>query len=354
MRIHRLPSLALPLLCASALLLGACRVRDAEALSDDEPSGDRPVAELAAHGDYRITGPYVHENLTVFLIHGADRSSGTLLTLQEAMAAKTLVVHETSNVNELEVENLGDEEVFIQASEIVKGGKQDRVMAIDMIVPPKSGRVPIAAFCVEHGRWQKRGDEDASMFAGSSDALSSKELKIAAKYDADQNRVWNAVSESQAKLERSVGAPVADARSASSLQLTLENGDVAKLTDEYVAKLAGLVEGKDDVIGYAFAVNGVVNSADVYGSAALFRKLWPKMLRAAAVEAIAERGTSTPTVHADAADIAGVIADAERGRATRKPDAGKARGYAFESEKNLLFETRADDDIWVHRNYVTK
>ena len=60
------------------------------------------------------------------------------------------------------------------------------------------------------------------------------------------------------------------------------------MADGYIKKLSGIIDGKSDVIGYAFAVNGKISSSDVYGSNALFRQLWPKLLKASAVEAIAE------------------------------------------------------------------
>src|SRR5687768_12030165 len=90
---------------------------------------------------YRIDEPAIYKNLAVFLIHGEDQAGvGDILTLQEAMAKDVLVVHETSNVNELLVENRSSQfDVFIQAGDIVKGGKQDRVLAVDVIVPPNSG-----------------------------------------------------------------------------------------------------------------------------------------------------------------------------------------------------------------------
>jgi hypothetical protein len=62
-------------------------------------------------------------------------------------------------VNELIVENLSDEEVYIQSGDIVKGGRQDRTLGYDLIVPKKSGKVKITSFCVEHGRWSARGRE---------------------------------------------------------------------------------------------------------------------------------------------------------------------------------------------------
>src|SRR5262245_33300495 len=112
---------------------------------------NRPVT------DYTVTGPYTHKNLTVFLLHGANQSQGrTPLTLQEAMRQRKVVVRETGDVNKLTIQNRSNEDVFVQAGDIVKGGQQDRTLALDLIVPPKSGRIPIEAFCVEHGRWSRR------------------------------------------------------------------------------------------------------------------------------------------------------------------------------------------------------
>src|SRR3982750_4118434 len=86
-------------------------------------------AEAQSNG-YRISAPYSYKNLTVFLIYGKDElKNKNILTLQEALDRKIFAVYETSDVNELQVENKSkDFEVFIQAGDIVKGGKQDRVL----------------------------------------------------------------------------------------------------------------------------------------------------------------------------------------------------------------------------------
>ena len=103
--------------------------------------------------DYRISGPYVHKNLTIFLVHGKDILKGhTFLTLQEALAQKKVIVYETKDVNELAIRNLSNQDIYVQAGDIVRGGEQDRMISLDFIVPPRSGRMPIAAFCVESGR----------------------------------------------------------------------------------------------------------------------------------------------------------------------------------------------------------
>src|SRR4051812_25224687 len=74
-------------------------------------------------GQYTLSGPYTHENLTVWLIHGADKLKGrSFLTLQEALEKKVVVLHETGDVNELAIENVSaDQEVYVQSGDIVKG-----------------------------------------------------------------------------------------------------------------------------------------------------------------------------------------------------------------------------------------
>jgi hypothetical protein len=309
---------------------------------------------------YKITGPYTHKNLSIYLIHDSDQQGQadgkTYLTLQEAMQQKKVVVHETQNVNELAIENVSSEEVYVQAGDIVKGGQQGRVLSYDLIVPPHSGRLPLSAFCVEHGRWSGRGAETVTVFSASEKALSSKDLKLAAKRSRSQQEVWRNVAVAQEKLARNVNAAVAEPASATSLQLTLENKQVKTTAQDYLKQLTPLIEGKPDVIGYAFAINGQLNSADVYSSAALFQKLWAKLLEASAVEAIAELNQSKPAKAVTAEDVRATLAEAERGAVDDKEVTNRVRLITRESGKHLFFETRDRQcgDAWVHRNYLAK
>ena len=152
----------------------------------------RPVLAEGGKGDakvkdgpaaYTISGPFTHDNLTIFLLHGKDTLSGKpLLTLQEALEQKKAVVHEPAQVNELSIENVSsDVEIYVQPGDIVKGGRQDRLIAYDLILPPKSGKVPVASFCVEAGRWAKRGGEADAYFGSSGNVANSKDLKVAAQ-----------------------------------------------------------------------------------------------------------------------------------------------------------------------------
>jgi len=318
-----------------------------------------PVGHRPETGNYKITGPYTHDNLSVFLIHGKDRISGkTFITLQEALTQRKVIVYETRSVNELAIENISNDEIYVQAGEIVKGGQQDRALAIDMIVPARSGKMPIAAFCVEHGRWTKRGTEQVTTFNSSAEVISTKELKMAAKSARSQGAVWQNVTVAQDKLSSNVGGRVNAAASESSLQLALENKAVQKSANEYIKALSGVVNDQDDVIGYAFAINGKVNSADVYASSSLFKKLWPKLLKASAIEAIAEFSQKAKFAPVPKDAVRGFLDTSETGKAAEKSEdlTKRIQLVTRESDANIFFETRdrAQKEVWVHRNYIKK
>ena len=111
--------------------------------------------------------------------------------------------------------------------------------------------------------------------------------------------MWDNVKQEQEKVKATLGAAVTANASPSSFQLTLESPEVKAKVAEYEAALRAAGEERPGVVGVVFAVNGKVTGAEVYGSSALFRKAWPKLLNSAAVEAIAERAdapASAPTV----------------------------------------------------------
>ena len=106
----------------------------------------------SAPSDFKLSGPYTHDNLSIFLVHSrSTRAGAQYVTLKDAMEMKKVVVYETGNVNSLAIENVSSNAVFIQGGDIVKGGQQDRVIPNDFVLPPKSGRLPVAAFASSAG-----------------------------------------------------------------------------------------------------------------------------------------------------------------------------------------------------------
>jgi hypothetical protein len=338
-------------LTAALLLCAAAAAQKGEPQPPPAKPIERPTLAL------RLSGPYTHDNLTIFLIHGDDQMKGRkFLTLDEALEQKKVVVHETTNVRELAIENTSDEEVFIQAGDIVKGGKQDRILAADLIVPPKSGKVPLASFCVEAGRWAQREGEAAEKFDSSKSAAPSKDLKLAARGARSQRGVWDNVAKAQKKLSDNVGADVKSDKSETSLQLSLEHKKLVEAVAAYEKALKDCVKDKDDVIGLAIAVNGQMNCGDVYASHELFLKLWPKLLQASAVEAVTEmqKDKKFDPVKLDAAKA--WLADAEKGKRSDLDINKRLAEVRQESEKILLLETldRDQKGACLRRSYVAK
>ena len=322
-----------------------------------EGPGNTGQATGSQASEYRLSGPYTHKNLTIFLIHGKNLMEGkTPLTLQEALEQKKVIVYETQDVNKLSIENVSGEDVYVQSGDIVKGGQQDRLLAVDLIVPPKSGKIPIAAFCVEQGRWSRRGNEQAGYFSSSAEGAVTKDIKLAAKQANSQSGVWKNVTEAQDKLSENLSVTVNSSASPSSLQLAVENRKVQETASEYTKALAKIVEGKADVIGYAFAINGDINSADVYASNGLFLKLWPKLLKANAVEAIAELQKDNEFQPATVDQVKSFIAEAGTGKSAEKEVTARIKLFTREDERNIMFETRdrAKAGAWIHRNYIRK
>jgi hypothetical protein len=331
-------------------------------------SADEPVAQKAApdkgpevqFGAYKLSGPYTHDNLTIFLIHGPDQlKDKVFLTLKEALDQKKVIVHETKNVSELTIENLSPtEEIFIQAGDIVKGGQQDRILAVDLIIPAKSGttsiKMPITSFCCESGRWAKRGEEGAARFSKADAQAANKDLKLAVRQAKAQRMVWEHVARAQMKLGDNLGKSVKAPASETSYQLTLEDQQLQETVAGYVKKLTALPDGKADVIGYAFAVNGKINSVDIYVSNALFKKVWPVLLKGSAVEAITELQKDKKFEPITAESVKAFLVEIDKGKTTEQDLTQRVKMVQQETKKGISFETRDRDNkgLMVRRSYI--
>jgi hypothetical protein len=325
------------------------------------------LSALAGTGT-QVSGPVAHDNLAVYFVHGSAVQGAVPMSLEEALTNGRVKVSETGSVNALTVENVGDDEVFVQAGDIVKGGRQDRVLSVDLLLPPNSGRVLIPAFCVEPGRWSARGQENPRQFSTSTAAMPSHEAKLAiqsyvaehvaavlprADAAARQAEIWATVRETQEQLSRSVGTPVAAAASPSSLQLSLENAKLREAQAAYFDALRSAAESADDIVGYVFAINGKITGGDVYASSALFRKMWRKLLTANITQAIIEKngaGASPPSLDNIQAFLtaADSVPPSERALNTGvRLATGGGDSYVSTGIK------RADGG-WVHRNYLAR
>jgi hypothetical protein len=319
---------------------------------------------IGLNADYRLSGPYTYQNLSVFLIHcqgmaGTGNQNNTqvkpYIPLAEALEKGIVTIHETGDVNRLAATNHSDTAyIYIQSGDIVKGGQQDRTMSQDMVLVPGAKKVPLDSFCVEQGRWSKRGNEESDRFSSSTKGLSSKELKLAAKQAKSQGAVWEAVAKEQEKLAGNIGKSVRNSASATSLQLTLEDKEVERKGRQYIEALLPIGRNEKDAAGFAFAVNGRFNCADIYGDPALFQKLWPKLLEAASYESLSLYDDRKEQASMGINEIKAHLLDGLNSRKTTKPLSSMTQRSVGETTDNHTFETKDEQDRLIHVNIIKK
>ena len=91
-------------------------------------------------------------------------------------------------VNQLVLVNRGKKPLLLLAGEVVSGGKQDRIIGKDRIIPVGAQPLPLDVFCVEHSRWTNGGDTFA---AGKT--MVHPTVRAEAAVSQDQSKVWAAV-----------------------------------------------------------------------------------------------------------------------------------------------------------------
>jgi hypothetical protein len=221
--------------------------------------------------------------LQVYGLTWANAGGLTYLTLDEALASQVLEiteVNEGGQVPVLKVINRGDVMVFLMAGEQLVGAKQNRVLNADIMVPAR-GELPIPVSCVESGRWRYR-----TRGFGSSGTMSHAKLRhlmtkqSTAYYRSegsprsDQGEVWEEVDRKLGKMGSSSASHA--------LQQTYEDYS-ARLDD-----LLGQVRLPEGCHGVAFAHGGKVAGADLFDRPATLARLWPKVVRGFAIDALEE------------------------------------------------------------------
>jgi hypothetical protein len=206
------------------------------------------------------------------------KNLGNYLTLEEALKQKKVEITEYSGgtVNTLYIENISRDTVMILSGEVVKGGKQDRVIAQDFILSPKSGKKDVSVFCVEHGRWQTQEGGDMSFREYYS--ISSNEVRKAATVKKDQSEVWKQVAETTKKNNAST--------STGTLTALDKSGDLSKDLARYTTHFKNVFASQPDVIGVVVVTGDKILGCDMFATHDLFMKQYPNLLASYATEAI--------------------------------------------------------------------
>lgn len=281
-----------------------------------------PQADLKGY----LARPHVgkaesYHGLTLYpLVTPRDFALGELLTLDEALKRKALVVTELeggAEVNTLMLENVSARPIFIMSGEIMRGAKQDRTMQNDLLIPPKSGKMKVSVFCTEHGRWT----ETSRAFQASDQAVPNS-VRQSAKVGKEQSRVWSSIAQNQAKL--GAAAPTGAAKD------VYENQQVKQDLQPFVDHLKDLAVHNPGTVGVVAVYGDRLVALDLFGDDALFARLYPKLLRSYAVDVLSDKPTGGFSAQ-QATGLLGAMATADW---VRRPTEGV--GQALEMTRKDL------------------
>lgn len=301
----------------------------------------------------RIDGPHTRGKLAVYVIRGPETDPRSYITLDEGLKSGEVKVSErgSGEVNRLEVENGSARFLFLHVGDVIRGGKQDRTIATDVVLPPRSTPVVIDAFCVEHGRWAPNA-HTAMAFAANDAIVSGAALKRSIQSDRSQPEVWNSVAETEARVAVYAAAPSTSLSSSGTYSAIVDEEKLRAEREDYVRTLLPRVTAHEDAIGVAVTIGGELVGADVYGSHALFKKLAKKLLDSYAQESIlaAEaRSAKAPTTD----EVAGFIAEGESAETESISETMERR--ASKNAAAEIFEYRVRGEAkTIHASYVKR
>jgi hypothetical protein len=282
-------------------------------------------------GNWRLLDPVSYENITIFpVVSSSTQDTSPFLTLDEGLSSGEVLVSEQgaaglartrngrpvavpqynsgASVSQLVLINRSKRPLLLLAGELVSGGKQDRIIGKDRIVPVGSEPLPLDVFCVEHGRWTGA----SSQFIASK-TIVHPSVREQAAVARDQKEVWDAVR-SGTLAKAAPPAPGGNAGTSAyapritteTIQATIdgaaptqayakiyEGGRVGASVDGFVEELkrrfdrATLGLKGERVVGVVVAYGGDVAWSDIFASGELFEHYWGKLLRSYAVEAMA-------------------------------------------------------------------
>jgi hypothetical protein len=228
---------------------------------------------------------YTYQNLRLYPIKARQsftdtfRQVGKYMTLKEALEKQKVVITEQiggATVNTLTIENISNDTILIMSGEVITGGKQNRVIAKDLLLLPNSGKIDISVFCVEAGRWENKST-GTNQFNGYFN-MASNSLRQTVDKASTQASVWSKVDE----LNTANGT---SSRTKTYTAITQSKDFTGKLkgyTDFFKDKFSS----EKDVIGVVVVSGNKVLGCDMFATHDLFKKNFENLLGAYATDAI--------------------------------------------------------------------
>lgn len=262
------------------------------------------------------------------------------LTLDEALAdgrVRITEINEGGNVPELLLENSADKPVLLVDGEELVGAKQNRTLNLTILAPANQKTV-IPVSCVESGRWNYTSDEfrnsDRTHFArGRARKMASVSASMAdsGTRRSNQGEVW---ADIDMKFSR--------------MQMMSETSAMADLYEASGATLQGYVDAfqaLSNQAGAFFFLGEELVGFDVFDKPETFARLFQKLLRSYAIDAVEEAANRPSTPSADKAEA--LIESLSSADWHRYPATGLGTDFRLQSSR-VTAASLVVDDIVVH------
>ncbi|MCO4769445.1 MAG: hypothetical protein KDA24_05395 [Deltaproteobacteria bacterium] len=330
----------------------------AEARAATPPPVPAASGSLAIDERLRIETPVTQGLVTLYPVVDAktpERPDGEFQLLKEALEAKSLTVEEAGGgtVPTLMVRNTGDKPVLLVAGDVVKGGKQDRVITSDFVVAADGTPVDVAVNCVEHGRWSAGATGHSFGWGGRGEASLKKVVQVS----KNQSATWNEVETSngrKAALVRSKGKASEAAKLApesGTYVASLENEAVLEEVNPATASLITKLQANKGVVGVVVAVGDSITTAELFGHPALFERSREDLVRSFVLDGVgAEAKGDAP----EATEAAAFLREALQASRVSEAEQGDARKVEMDSVNSSAFETTNKDGSRIHFNAYKK
>jgi len=240
---------------------------------------------LAVNYDNDATAKnYTYKNLRLYPIRAKEsfnqqyNSVGKYTPLKEALEKKKVIITEKSNggtVNTLTIQNVSKDTIIVICGEVIKGGKQDRIINQDIVLPPNSKKMDLSVFCVEAGRWT--ASSTGTQFAGYH-TVGSLSLRKVVEKEARQGEVWKKVDELNSANKTSNDTKTYTAMT--------NSADYRKQLNEYTSYFKEKLGKEENLIGVLIVSGDKVLGCDMFATPALFEQNLDNFLSSYATEAI--------------------------------------------------------------------
>jgi hypothetical protein len=235
----------------------------------------------------RVGDPLFCRNLTVFPLTDGEGHPTSLATFAEALEQGTAAVSELDvpTVEEIMLDNRGDEPLFLLDGEEIFGAQQTRVTTTAALVEARS-RTPVPVACIEEGRWAGSSRFEGSLTTTHPRLRSvicsgvNSSLKSSRSFNAPQREVWDEVTRKLSSLKVS-SATSSFHDLAQKMSAETERFDIDSA--EFDQSTGMIVTAGSEILGLEYA-----SSPD------LFRRLSPRLLRGYALDALERRHVGSP------------------------------------------------------------